>query len=317
MHHLGRGFGKVILLGEHAVVYGVPAIAVGLDRGATADAMLLDGGGPSELVIDTWTAKADDGTDLGLAFSALLEATGIEDRVRVLAHTDLLASAGLGCSAALGVAMTRALLSLRGIEEPAEGVASRALAWEKIFHGTPSGIDTTVAARGGCLLYERGDTAPRIDPISLGAPLVLAIGYTGLPASTREMVDAVARLRQRKPEIAAKAFEGIGALVRNARLAMQTGDVIGLGRLLDFGQMLLSGLHVSTEEIETMCRLARDAGALGAKLTGAGGGGCVVALAQGSPETILEAWARAGFSGFSTTIPASTKKTPSKSLELR
>jgi mevalonate kinase len=118
------------------------------------------------------------------------------------------------------------------------------------------------------------------------------------------MVDAVARLRQRRPEVVGKAFEGITSLVRNARLAMEAGDKIGLGRLMDLNQMILGGLFVSTEEIERMCGIARDAGALGAKLTGAGGGGCVVALAGGATnaQRILDAWTAVGFWGFSTRL---------------
>lgn len=300
---IGRGFGKVILLGEHAVVHGVPAIAVGLDRGAKATVTPLDRG-PSRLTIGEWSASSTDRADLGLAFDALLQATGTREPVTVVAETDLVPGAGLGCSAALGVAMTRALLSASGIEEGPQAIAARALAWEKVFHGTPSGIDTTVAAHGGCLLYQRRDDGPHFAPVSLGAPLHLAIGYTGHPASTRTMVEAVAKLRERKADVVAKTFEGIEALVRNARLALEAGDRQGLGRLLDLGQMLLAGLFVSTPEIETMCTLAREAGALGAKLTGAGGGGCVIALVENSPEPILEAWSRAGFGGFATTIAA-------------
>lgn len=97
---------------------------------------------------------------------------------------------------------------------------------------------------------------------------------------------------------------GIESLVKNARLALEAGDVTGLGRLLDLNQMLLSGLMVSTEEIETACRVAREAGALGAKLTGAGGGGAVIALCEADPEPVLDAWRRQGLTCFSTRVAA-------------
>jgi mevalonate kinase len=120
------------------------------------------------------------------------------------------------------------------------------------------------------------------------------------------MVEGVAQLREKKPEIVEKAFSGIASLVANGRLALEAGDVAGLGKLMDLNQMILSGLLVSTEEIERLVGSAREAGALGAKLTSAGGGGCVVALATDGAATdrIVSAWAALGFTGFSATVMA-------------
>jgi len=112
----------------------------------------------------------------------------------------------------------------------------------------------------------------------------------------------VAKLRERRREMVDRSVRAIDSLVQNAKLALEAGDTVGLGRLMDLNQMLLSGLMLSTEEIETMCRLAREAGALGVKLTGSGGGGCVVALAPDDPAPILERWEKAGFRSFSTRV---------------
>jgi mevalonate kinase len=136
-------------------------------------------------------------------------------------------------------------------------------------------------------------------------PLVIALA--GPPASTRSMVEGVARLRARRREIVDKAFEGIRALVTNARLCIEVGDLPGLGKLMDLNQMLLSGLMVSSESIERACEIARNAGALGAKLTGAGGGGAVVALADIDPDPVIEAFAAAGLSCFSAVVPATER----------
>jgi mevalonate kinase len=186
------------------------------------------------------------------------------------------------------------------------------MAWERVFHGNPSGVDAAVSASGGCVYFRRNDPGaapapPSIEPVLVKGGLVLAIGSTGVPSSTKTMVDGVARLRERRPEIAQKSFEGIRALVQNARLAIEAGDKFALGRLMDLNQMILSGLFVSSEEIERMCSLARDKGAFGAKLTGAGGGGSVVALAQSAAgaEKIIEAWRAAGFDGFVARVAAS------------
>jgi mevalonate kinase len=299
---IGSAAGKVILLGEHAVVYGAPAIVLGIERGATARASAVDG--VSRLVIGNEpSVVASDGSDLSRAFGALLEACEVTAPVRIEVSTELPAGAGLGCSAALAVAIVRALDAFQGRPaRTATDVGRCAMAWERVFHGNPSGVDAAAAARGGCLFYRRtaDPSAQAIKILRLAAPLTLAIGHSGVASSTRAMVEHVARLRERKREMVDRSVRAIDSLVQNAKLALEAGDTVGLGRLMDLNQMLLSGLLLSTEEIENMCRLAREAGALGVKLTGSGGGGCVVALAQGDPAPILERWEKAGFQSFST-----------------
>jgi mevalonate kinase len=303
---IGEANGKVILLGEHAVVYGSPALAVGIDRGAHAEAELDDPEGASSLALGDRTVSPDRDAadDLARAFAALLEASSAPQAgVRVSARSDLPPGGGLGCSAALGVSIARAVLGLRGPPRD-EDVLAAATAWERIYHGNPSGIDTAAAARGGCLVYAR-DAEPRVRPFEPKAEIALCIGWTGAGSSTKAMVDTVARLSERRPEVVARAVEGIASLVRNAALAVEAGDVQALGKLMDLNQMILAGLMVSNEPIEAMCELARRAGALGAKLTGAGGGGSVIALLP-SPRTeadrvaarVLEAWRGKGYSGF-------------------
>jgi len=145
----------------------------------------------------------------------------------------------------------------------------------------------------------------------LGRTLVLALAVAGPPASTKSMVEGVARLRERRPELVQKTLDGIEALVKNAKLCLEAGDLPGLGRLMDLNQMLLSGLFVSTEGIENACHLARQAGALGAKLTGAGGGGSVVALADLDPEPVLAAWRSVGLSCFAAEVrPKAVEPSP-------
>ena len=122
------------------------------------------------------------------------------------------------------------------------------------------------------------------------------------------MVEGVAALVKRDPELGKRSIDGIATLVDNAIAACEAGDVVALGELLDLNQMLLAGLMLSNETIETMVRIAREAGALGAKLTGAGGGGAVFALAGSGPDAepvsraIVAAWESADFRGFVTRV---------------
>jgi mevalonate kinase len=302
MSGCGLACGKVILLGEHAVVYGVPALAVGIDRGARAQAIPLETG-PSRLLVRGWNISVleEDTHDLARAFRALIEAARAAHPSfgphSVEVEANLPPGGGLGCSAAMGVAIARAIEPWLG---PA-AIQDRAMVWEQVFHGNPSGVDAAVAARGGCVLFRKGS---KLEPVRARGAIHLCIGNTGMASSTKSMVEAVARLRTRRPEVIEKSFEAIRVLVNNARLAIEAGDRVALGRLMDLNQMLLGGLFVSTPEIERLCGLARDCGALGAKLTGAGGGGSVVALVptQSVADAVLAAWRLAGFPGFSTQV---------------
>ena len=279
--------GKVILLGEHAVVYGVPALAVGIDRGARAEATLQS---PSSLTINGEPPRSSDANK---ALTALLTELGAPE-LGVTAQLDIPPGAGLGASAALGVAIAKACAERARVEATAERVLAAADAWERVFHGNPSGIDTRASYYGGCLKFRRGHE-PEL--VQLARPLSLAISVAGPPASTRAMVDSVAKLQKRRPALVEKTLEGIQSLVHNAALCLTAGDLTGLGKLMDYNQMLLSGLFLSTPEIERACSLARDHGALGAKLTGAGGGGAVIALAD-APERIVTAWQSHGLEAF-------------------
>jgi len=296
---MARANGKVILLGEHAVVYGVPAIAAGIERGVEASAALAPS---SSLRIMERRAAPGHDSELGRAFGALLESLGAPT-LTVEASLELPPGSGLGASAALGVAIARAVLEASGSPQDPRRVLAAAAAWEGVYHGNPSGVDAAAAAHDGCLWFDKADG---LQSIALGRDLVLAIGLAGPPASTKMMVESVARLRERRPAVVGKALEGIRALVQNAKLCLEAGDLRGLGSLMNYNQMLLSGLFVSTEGIERCCGLARDAGALGAKLTGAGGGGAVVALCDSLAEPILSVWRAAGIECFGSHVRART-----------
>lgn len=279
---MGFGRGKVILVGEHAVVHGYPAIAAGIERGVTAKAGIAR---TDLLRLTPWNLSVrPDPTSpepLEQALAAVLASYPDRPPLEVEAHVELPAGAGLGCSAAIGVAVIDAIDELLGIERSRTALGAAALRWEAVFHGNPSGVDNTMSAVGGVALFRRG--AP-LEPLYSNKPLHLVIGYSGESSSTKQMVDSVARQLRNDPDRVRKAFEGIESLVLNAKVAIQTGDHVALGQLLDLNHAILSSLMLCTTKLDAMCQAARAAGALGAKLTGAGGGGCMFALAPKREE---------------------------------
>ena len=294
----GLGRGKAILLGEHAVVYGVPAIAAGLRRGVVATARP---GPQTVLRCAPWgTAHGTDSDeDLGRALRAVVDAhpRAPLPPLEIDATVELPAGAGLGCSAAIGVAVVRALDEAVGHEASDAEVAERALAWERVFHGNPSGLDNTMAAHGGIAVYVKGTPLTHLD---VRKPLRLVIGNTAEPSSTKEMVAMVARHRERDPDQFEANLRAIETLVRNARLAIEAGDVRAVGQLMDLNQALLSAWMLSTPSIEDLCAASREAGAAGAKLTGAGGGGCMIALVDSDEvaAAVIAAIEALGFEAF-------------------
>jgi mevalonate kinase len=305
---VGRASGKVILLGEHTVVYGAAALAAGIERGARATASALAHGAPSVLRLGDATIVADAADQGGLAraLAALLAAGDPLPPLEIHAESDLPPGSGLGSSAAIGVAVARAAMAIGGAEAPLDdAVIARADAWERVFHGNPSGIDTAASALGGCFRFTRREGVRVLAP---ARELELCVGLTGISASTRVMVEGLAHLRTREPKLVDESIEGIAALVENAVKALEVGDLEALGEQMNRNQLLLAGLRLSTEKIEELCALARGARALGAKLTGKGGGGAVVALARDNDgaDAVLTAWRRAGYQGFSTRVRART-----------
>jgi mevalonate kinase len=191
---------------------------------------------------------------------------------------------GLGSSAALAVATLRALAAAAGrtLDPTLELDAGRRL--EAVFHGTPSGIDPAAAALGTCFRFVRGEP-PVVTPLPLPAPLPLVVAFGSRP---RRTAAAVGGLRERWQADRARheaLFDEVAAVVERGARAATSGDLPALGRAFDDNQALLERLGVSSDEIATLVGAARRAGALGAKLTGGGAGGAVIALAD-DPESL-------------------------------
>lgn len=307
---VGVGFGKIILLGEHAVVHGRHAIACPIPL--TIRALVEDGDRGVELLIPRWGVEyqlakpPEQRRSFEQAAGVILDKLGLADRkLRIEVFPDVPRGMGLGGSAALAVAIVRALdLHFRLKLSDAE-VNELAYLSEQIAHGQPSGIDNTLATYGVPLVYRRG-SPPLVEPLQIPKALSIVVGMTHNEGLTARTVANVAEARQRNPRLYEKIFDDIDGLVRQAVSAIQDQDVATLGDLMNINQGLLNGLQVSTPELERLIGIAREAGALGAKLTGGGGGGAMIALCNneggdGNTEAVKTAIERQGFRTFEVT----------------
>jgi len=284
----GRGFRKAILINEHFVVYGVPAIAVPVLFPVEVQVTVRRGAGLRVLVHpataeDAWHAED---TDRFEAIRRIMKAMGLSETERmtqIQCVDDLSGWSGLGSSAGFCVALARALCNALGRSCPDEEVNRIAYEGEKVFAANPSGIDNAVATYGRPLWFERGRT-PAWEWIRVGSPLWIVIGNSGMPSRTRDEVEKVARFREAHPGLFSDLVQDATKLGREARLALESGDGKGLGAWMDQGHSMLQRVCVSNERLDEMVSFCRMQGALGAKLTGGGGGGCMLALVEDAPS---------------------------------
>ncbi|MEO7006717.1 MAG: hydroxymethylglutaryl-CoA reductase, degradative [Terrimesophilobacter sp.] len=311
--HIGKagfgkvGFGKIILLGEHSVVYGYHAIAAPIGLAIRAKVTPQPSG--VELVIPGGGAAARESadSDLPVRVTALItQRLGIENvGMRVEVFPDLPRASGLGASAALAVAVIRAMADCFSITLTDAQVSAVAFECEQIVHGTPSGIDNTVATFGRPILFRKaiGAGEAEISDVVPPHPLPIIIGLTGVRSLTARTVSLVRAAWTKNPSRYDGIFTQIDALALAGADALRRGDVAELGDLMNVNQGLLNALQVSSPEIETLVDIARRSGALGAKLTGGGGGGAIIAVAEPDRvKSIATAMRRAGFATYLTEI---------------
>jgi len=291
--------GKIILFGEHAVVYGQPALAVPVTQ-VRADVEIAASARPGiwieapDVHLRSSLEALDPSHPIAATIENTLSALGANQPsgIQVQIRSTIPVASGLGSGAAVSVALIRALAGYLKRALTDEQVSAIAFETEKLHHGTPSGIDNSVVTYARPVTFARGEG---LETLFVGRPFTIVIGDTGISASTRESVGDVRRLWEGDRSHYETLFAAIGSIVRTARQLIEVGTPRGLGPLMDENHALLQEMTVSSPELDRLVGAARSAGAWGAKMSGGGRGGNMIALVgEDDPESVAGALRDAG-----------------------
>jgi mevalonate kinase len=305
----GYGYGKTILFGEHFVVYGLPAIASALGSKTTA---VVEDSVKYGLVDDrpaTPNYKKQKFDEQVQSNSNIFTYCGVDVEktpVKITLAGDLMAASGVGASAASSTAIARALDQHFSLGYDDEKINEAAYEGERGYHGKPSGIDNTASVYGGLIWFVKNrEGGPNtMERLKMPEPVEIVLGNTGLTSSTKEVVADVRTHKEAEPEKYEKIFADYNDVVKSARESLTQGDMKAVGELMNRNHKLLQDITVSCDELDQLVGVARDAGALGAKLTGTGRGGLMQALTPGEElqEKVAKAIEKDGFTVYRTRI---------------
>ncbi|MDI6884559.1 MAG: mevalonate kinase, partial [Hadesarchaea archaeon] len=294
--------------GEHFVIYGVPSIVSAIDK--VTIATVEPSGGPGWTLDDCRQAtpgykeeKLEQQKD---SIDRILKAAGInptKNPIKITFGGDLVAASGIGASAASCTALARALSDEFKLGFSDDRINELAYEGEKGYHGTPSGIDNTAATYGGLIWFVRGEPNV-IERLKIKCPIEVVMGNTGLVANTKAAVAGVRERKERYPGKYEKIFNEAKELAYMARKALLDYDLQAVGKLMDENHRQLQAIEVSCKELDQLVELARANGAYGAKMTGGGLGGNMVALTPGKDlqDQVARAIKREGFEVLMTRI---------------
>ena len=300
------GFGKVILIGEHAVVYGTHAVAAPIHLAMQAKVWESNSG--VHLLIPRWGVEekiqpgADHKYSIYKSLELLLERLELRERnMKIEVLPNIPRAMGLGGSASLAVAIIRALNVYFELGLGEEAINKLAYESETLVHGSASGIDNTMATYGRFTLFRKSDP-PLMQIIHVKEPIPIVIGLTGVESLTAKMVSQVRTAWENNKSLYERIFREIDELALQSSDAIQSGNIRQLGEFMNINQGLLNALQVSSKDLEVLIDVARRNGAIGAKLTGAGGGGAMIALCPDDPEKVALAMRKAGYEAMVTAI---------------
>jgi mevalonate kinase len=291
---------KAIITGEHFVVHGAWALAAALPRKVRVQVA------PASAFRVTSDKFGDVGSPQLRPVSRVIEAMAREfsakPNVSVSISSMVPEGAGLGSSAATMVAVAAAFSRLNSLGLGVDEIIRYSMVGERHIHGNPSGIDPAVSARGGVILFRPGS---RPKKLSLEGERTLILSYSGRTRSTKGQIGRVTQIRNKYPGLFSILSDGISELSLTAAEKMRIGDMEGLGNVLTVNHAALMSLGVSNDTLDFMVDLLASMGSYGAKLTGAGGGGSVVAVAPEAKEkSIVSGLTARGFETFKVSVPA-------------
>ncbi len=277
--------GKCILLGEHAVVYGFPAIALSIDIRSyctvekTVEKRISSIDIPDYNVNIKWDSTADmkihfsnDFVQLHEGLVSISKKYDVStENLKIHLHSDLWKGSGLGSSASTAIAFIHAIETYFNLSLSKKEINEHAFQMEKIVHGTPSGIDNTICCYGGCIVFQKGIREKIITPV-----LPLLITYSGEPHNTGKVV----RTLRKKGNFLNNQFQKIEEIVEDGIKALKSQKYFELGELCNSNQDILMELGLSTPKINEIVSISNENGAYGAKITGAGAGGSVITLGE-------------------------------------
>lgn len=281
---MNRAFGKVILMGEHAVVYGQPAIALPLK--AMQVTTIIESS--NQLEIDTFYFKGelskapDNLNNLKAVIRRTLEALEKSNETfRLIIKSNIPAERGVGSSAAVANSIVKAIFNFYEKSLSSDLLFELAQVSEKIAHGNPSGLDTLVTVADYPLYYIRGQ---KIESFKINCSAYLVVADSGLKGETKLAVGELAKLKETNPEFVNDAIIKLGKLTQLSKDYLVKNNSLQLGKVMSQAHQILKALSISNHSLDNLVVTALDAGALGAKLTGGGKGGCIIALANNEAE---------------------------------